>query len=122
MGPNTRPDPHETVKVPVTGVLQSNEVAVSRRAALEGLGIAHLPTYFVSDDLARGQLVHVVPRFELETLGIHLVYLSRQHQPLLLRVMLDFLAERLGGDVAPWDRAVGAGSGNAKGAPVRQMH
>jgi hypothetical protein len=25
-------------------------------------------------------------------------------QPLLLRLMLDFLAERFGGEVAPWDR------------------
>jgi DNA-binding transcriptional LysR family regulator len=94
----------QTVKIPVTGPLQSNEVAVTRQAALEGLGIALLPTYFISADLAQGRLVRVLPRYEPETLGIHAVYLSRQHQPLLLRVMLDFLAERFGGDTAPWDR------------------
>lgn len=95
----------QTVKVPVSGPLQCNEVAVMRRAALEGLGIAQLPTYFISDDLVQGRLVRVLPRHEPETLGIHAVYLSRQHQPLLLRAMLDFLAQRFGGDVAPWDRA-----------------
>ena len=96
----------QSVKIPVSGVLQSNEVAVTHQAALEGLGIAHLPTYFVSDDLTQGRLVRLLPKYELETLGIHAVYLSRQHQPLLLRAMLDFLAERFGGEVAPWDRAV----------------
>jgi DNA-binding transcriptional LysR family regulator len=95
----------QTVKVPVNGPLQSNEVAVTHRAALEGLGIAMLPTYFISEDLAQGRLVRVLPAYEPETLGIHAVYLSRQHQPPLLRAMLDFLAERFSGEVAPWDRA-----------------
>jgi DNA-binding transcriptional LysR family regulator len=93
----------QTVKVPVSGPLQSNEVAVTRQAALEGLGVALLPTYFISADLAEGRLVRLLPKYEPETLGIHAVYLSRQHQPLLLRAMLDFLAERFGGEVAPWD-------------------
>jgi DNA-binding transcriptional LysR family regulator len=95
----------QTVKVPVRGPLQSNEVAVMRQAALEGLGVALLPTYFISDDLAQRRLVRLLPGHEPETLGIHAVYLSRQHQPLLLRVMLDFLAKRFSGDVAPWERA-----------------
>jgi DNA-binding transcriptional LysR family regulator len=94
----------ETVKVPVTGPLQSNEVAVTRQAALDGLGIALLPTYFISDDLAQGRLERLLPAYEPETLGIHALYLSRRHQPFLLRAMLDFLAARFGGDVAPWDR------------------
>ena len=96
----------QSVKVPVSGPLQSDEVAVVRAAALEGLGVAQLPTYFISDDLSRGRLVRLLPKYEPETLGIHAVYLSRQHQPLLLRAMLDFLVARFGGEVAPWDRAV----------------
>jgi DNA-binding transcriptional LysR family regulator len=95
----------ETVKVPVTGPLQSNEVAVTRQAALDGLGIALLPTYFISDDLAQGRLERLLPAYEPETLGIHALYLSRRHQPLLLRAMVDFLAARFSGEVAPWDRA-----------------
>jgi DNA-binding transcriptional LysR family regulator len=110
----------QTVKVPVSGTLQSNEVAVIRQAALEGLGIALLPTYFISADLAQGALVRVLPSYEPEALGIHAVYLSRQHQPLLLRLMLDFLAERFGGDVAPWDREAKAGKVTAAGRPNRR--
>ena len=44
----------QTLRIPVKGPLQSNEAAVTRRAALAGAGIAMLPTYFVSADLASG--------------------------------------------------------------------
>jgi DNA-binding transcriptional LysR family regulator len=87
----------------VRGILSGNETAVVKQAALAGAGIAMLPTYFVGDELQRGALVRVLPAHEPETLGIHAVFLSRQHQPLPLKLLVDFLAERFGGDVAPWD-------------------
>ena len=62
-----------------------------------------LPTYFVSADLASGELIRVLPDCEPEPLGIHAVYLSRQHQPQLLRMMVDFLADRFGPEPS-WDR------------------
>ncbi|HUG25413.1 LysR family transcriptional regulator [Piscinibacter sp.] len=90
--------------VGVKGPLSSNETAVLREAALAGAGIAMLPSYFVRDDLARGALVRLLPEHEPEPLGIHAVFLSRQHQPRPLKLLIDFLAERFGGDIAPWDR------------------
>jgi DNA-binding transcriptional LysR family regulator len=91
----------------VRGPLSGHETAVLRQACLSGAGIAMLPTYFVGDDLRRGALLPVLTDFEPEPLGIHAVYLSRQHQPLPLKLLLEFLAERFGGDVPPWDRADG---------------
>lgn len=90
----------------VAGPLSGNETAVLRQAALAGAGIAMLPTYFVGDELQRGTLVRVLPDHEPEPLGIHAVILSRQHQPLPLKLLIEFLADRFGGDVAPWDRRV----------------
>jgi len=90
--------------VSVKGTLSSNETFVLRQAALAGAGIAMLPTYFVADDLERGTLERLLPKHEPEPLGIHAVFLSRQHQPRPHRLLIDFLAERFGGDVAPWDR------------------
>ncbi len=90
----------------VADVLSTNDTAVLRRAAVDGGGVAILPTYLVGDDLRSGRLVRVLPDHEPERLGIHAVYLSRQHQPLAQRLLVDFLAERLGGDQPPWDRAV----------------
>lgn len=63
-----------------------------------------LPAYFVGDDLARGTQVRVLPDHEPEPLGTHAIYLSRQHQPLPLTLFIDFLADRFGGDTAPWDQ------------------
>ena len=96
----------QTLRIPVRGQLQSNEAAVTRRATLAGAGIAMLPTYFVSADLASGELIRLLPDWEPEPLGIHAVYLSRQHQPRLLRMMVDFLGDRMRGEVAPWDRVI----------------
>lgn len=104
----------QTVRVPVSGPLQSNEPAVLLQAALAGIGLVQLPTYLVSAPLVAGQLVRVLPEHEPEALGIHATYLSRQHQPRLLRAMLDFLADRFRDDVAPWDRDIAAAP-----APVR---
>jgi DNA-binding transcriptional LysR family regulator len=90
-------------RVPVRAVLQSNDATVVQRAAACGLGIALLPSFLVSEDLRAGRLVRVLPGCEPEALGIHGVYLSRQYQPLSLRLLLDFLAERFNTDPAPWD-------------------
>jgi DNA-binding transcriptional LysR family regulator len=81
----------------------SNETSVLRRAALAGAGIAILPTYLVGADLREGRLQRVLPRLEPEALGIHALFLSRQHLPLALRLLIDFLVQRFGGRVAPWD-------------------
>jgi len=97
----------ETISVPVDWRFHTNETAVLRRAALSGAGIGMLPTYYLGDDLRAGRLVHLLPDYEPEVLGIHAIYLSRQHQPLALRLLVDFLAERLAGEPAPWDQALG---------------
>ena len=94
----------QVIKVPFHGALQTNESTVARQAALRGAGIALLPTYLVSADLREDLLVRVLPDYEPEALDIHAMYLSRQHQPPLLRLMLDHLAEQFGQSDAPWDR------------------
>jgi len=95
----------QMIKVPFHGALQTNESTVARQAALRGAGIALLPTYLVSADLREHRLVRVLPEYEPEALDIHAMYLSRQHQPPLLRLMLDHLAEQFGQSDAPWDRS-----------------
>ena len=91
----------ELIELPITDALSTNDAAALRSAVLAGGGLAVLPTYFVGEDLRAGRLAAVLPAFEPEPLGVHAVYLSRQHQPLALRLLLDFLAARFDG--APWD-------------------
>ena len=96
----------ETLTVPVDWSFHTNETAVLRRAVLSGAGVGMLPTYYLGDDLHAGRLVRLLPDFEPDVFGIHAIYLSRQHQPLALRLLVDFLAARFAGDRAPWDRAL----------------
>lgn len=93
-----------THKLAVADVFSTNETAVLARVVREGGGIGILPTYFVGEDLRQGRLVRVLPAVEPPAMGVHAVFLSRQHQPLALRLLVDFLAERFGGPLAPWDR------------------
>lgn len=96
----------ETIEVPVRWSFHTNETAVLRRAVLSGGGIGMLPTYSLGDDLHSGRLVRLLADYEPEILGIHAIYLSRQHQPLALRLLVDFLAARFAGKQAPWDLAL----------------
>jgi DNA-binding transcriptional LysR family regulator len=92
-----------SVAWPLREGLTTNDTAVLRRAVLEGAGLGILPTYLVGDDLRRGLLCRVLPEVEPETLGIHAIMLSRQHQPKAVRLLVDFLASALAGPVPPWE-------------------
>ena len=89
------------VDVPVSGNISANEVSVLVQAALEGAGVAMLPTYYATEYVAEGRLKVILPQAKPQELGIYGVYVSRRQMPLILRSMLDFLVERLGS--TPWD-------------------
>lgn len=94
----------ETYLIEPQGTLMANETSILLSAVLAGAGIAMLPTYLVEKHLARGTLRQILPGYTLDSMNIHAVYLSRRHQPQSLRLLIEFLAERFGGDIAPWDR------------------
>jgi len=95
----------EPVDVPVGGSISANEVSMLCSAAVEGAGIAMLPTYYAAEYIASGKLQVILPQCKPQELGIYGVYASRRQMPLILRSMMDYLAERLGS--APWDKPAG---------------
>jgi len=96
---------NQTTTVAAHTMLMANETSIVRAGALAGAGIAMLPTYYVAEELKNKSLQLVLPNYALEPIDIQAVYLSRRHQPLHLRKLIDFLAERFGGPVASWDRS-----------------
>jgi DNA-binding transcriptional LysR family regulator len=74
--------------------MDGNEVLL-RAAALAGTGIAALPETMVSDDIAKGQLVHVLPDCTTleSSVEICLFYSHRELLPARLRTFVDFCAE-----------------------------
>ncbi len=91
------------VEVPVKGYFKSNETDAVFRAVMCGAGIGMLPTFYIGEQIKQGSLIPLLPDEKPEPLGIYAVYLSRQHQPLTLRLLVDFLVEKFGGETAPWD-------------------
>ncbi len=64
-----------------------------RGAALAGMGLAHLPSFYVEHDLRQGTLVQVLGAFELPDISAYLVYVSRKHQPAAVRALMQFLLD-----------------------------
>jgi DNA-binding transcriptional LysR family regulator len=93
----------ETLSVPVTSCLCSNNGDVLRAAALNGNGIVLLPTFLIGPDIAAKKLAVVLPDYEPTGLGIYAVYAPNRYLAAKTRVFIDFLAERFGPQPA-WDR------------------
>jgi DNA-binding transcriptional LysR family regulator len=69
-------------------------------ASLAGAGIQLQPTFLIDRELASGQLVEILPQFRSADLGIYAVYPSRKFVLPKVRVLVEFLASKLG--QAPW--------------------
>ena len=83
-----------TVSVAVGGNISANEASLLVEAVRAGAGIAMLPMYQIGPLLASGELVQVLPEYELEAMGLYAVYASRRQLPAVMRSFLDFLVER----------------------------
>lgn len=67
-----------------------------REAVLQGVGLSVLPDYAITDDLAAGRLIHVLPQWRLPSGGIHVVFPTARFRPPKVRAFVDLLAERAG--------------------------
>ena len=61
--------------------------------AVEGLGICYAPCFALSDALASGRLVPVMPDVEGEAAPVSTVYLEGRSLPRKVRALIDFAAE-----------------------------
>ena len=91
-----------------SAALRTTHVDTNYAAALQGLGIAGLPSLVVEDALVEHALERVLPGWRLFDLQIWAAVPSRKHLPARTRALLDFLVEVFGGeDRDPWLAAAG---------------
>ncbi len=87
--------------VPISGDITLSPAGSLREAAIAGLGPALLPDWLVDDAIAAGDLVDTLPQHQATATTFDtaawLVYPSRAYLPNKVRVMADFLRERLPG-------------------------
>ncbi|MDX2287646.1 MAG: LysR family transcriptional regulator [Hyphomicrobiaceae bacterium] len=92
----------ETISMPVTSAMCSNNGDVLRSAALAGEGITRLPSFLIGPDIKAGRLVVVLPDFAPAQLGIHALYVPNRYLAAKVRAFIDFLENRFGRSPA-WD-------------------
>lgn len=64
-----------------------------RTAAVAGIGVVQLPVMMIADQLARGELVRLLPDWAPRSELVHAVFASRRGQLPAVRALLDFLAD-----------------------------
>lgn len=98
-------DESVTITLPAAA-FDSNDIELNYRVALEGVGIAGLPSFMVGDALRAGRLERVLPEWHLQRLRLYAAVPTRRHLPARTRVFIEFLRDRFGGDADtdPWLR------------------
>lgn len=79
----------------VSGTVQYNSGHSLVDAALKGLGIVQLPDYYVQKHLASGALVSLLDNYREPEEGIWAVYPHNRHLSPKIRLLVDYLTERL---------------------------
>ncbi len=84
-------------KIEIDGPLSANNGEVLKEAAIQGMGIAMLPTFIVQDALDDGRLKAVLTSHPIEPFGIYALKLSRHFTPARVRLFIDYLKELYNG-------------------------
>lgn len=91
--------------VEARGRLVLNNGDAIRDAAIQGAGIAMLPTFIVSQSILKGELEMVLTDYRREPIGMHVVHPSSRNVSAKVRLFIDFLVSRFGDDPF-WDRSL----------------
>lgn len=84
--------------VEVHGRLRANDADACNMAAAAGHGIARAPMWQVRGLVDSGAVEIVLAEFEPKPIPVHLVWVAGRSLPRRVRVLIDFLAERIGAE------------------------
>ena len=93
------------VRVAVGGSFRSNSAEMLRTAALDGIGIAVLPTWAVAEPLRSGALRRVLEAWEPPASTIYAVYPGNRLMSMKVRAFVDHLARCIG-RTPYWDKGL----------------
>lgn len=75
--------------------IHSNNGDVLNQAADRGMGIAYQPDFIVAESIARGSVKPILVDYPAPELGVYAMLPSNRQIPYRVRVLIDFLANRL---------------------------
>jgi DNA-binding transcriptional LysR family regulator len=88
--------------VTLTGNYRINNSAALCHAAIQGLGIAIVPSFAVGDSVRTGLLEFALEDYALPTRELNALYFPDARTPLKIRTFVDYLAERFS-SIPYWD-------------------
>lgn len=86
---------HDSLTVSLGGRTMANSIGVIKTMALDGQGVALLPTFICRPEVAHGQLVRVLPDWNGRADPVHLVYPQQRFMAPKLRAFIDQAQEKL---------------------------
>ncbi len=85
----------ESCRIPLRPRLGTDSLYALRHAALQGLGVAVTSAWLVTDEIAAGRLLHLVPGWHAAPLPVYLVYPHARFQPAKLRRFLELMRQAM---------------------------
>ena len=83
----------ETTKAAIKGRTSANSITAVRTLVLEGLGLHFGPIWAFEDELARKEVLPVLPDYALAAYPLHAVYVASSFVPAKTRVFIDAMAD-----------------------------
>ena len=97
----------ESARARVRGSLRTNSAEALRIAAFAGIGIFLAPGFLVTEDLAAGRLVPLLPDYRPVAFAINAIYPTRHQVTAKVRAFIDLAVERFKARPA-WTNPVGS--------------
>ncbi len=85
----------KTLTVPARGRIVANNGEVLMQAAARGMGVTIQPDFIAGPWLARGEVQEVLADYARDPLGIYAVLPGNRYVPQRVRILIEYLAERL---------------------------
>lgn len=92
-------------KIDTTSKMKANNGDFLIKMAVEGHGIAFLPTFIAYETIASGDLIPLMTQYKLPTFNAYAVYPKNRFLSQRCRCFIDFIVEQIG-DEPYWDQQV----------------
>ncbi|PID66263.1 MAG: LysR family transcriptional regulator [Gammaproteobacteria bacterium] len=76
-----------------TARFQVNEISLCIALAKQHLGLTYVPKVLCQTELKKGQLINILPKWQMPKRDIYAVYNAQQQLPMRVRVLYDALAD-----------------------------
>ena len=83
--------------VTASAKLVSTDPIVILRATMAGVGIGQIPVILAREELAKGELIQVLPDWSMPETDISIIYPAGRALPPPVRAFVDFLCQALSG-------------------------